>query len=289
MQNRVVLKKYLETESKKRKKKIMKKIKAVIFDWAGTTVDYGCFAPVEAFIEAFKKYGITPTVEEVRKPMGMAKKDHVRTMLQMERISEAWEKVHNRVFTEDDVEEIYQESEKLILTILTDYSAPKPSVIESIAKLRERGIKIGSTTGYNDEMMGIVVPKAAEQGYRPDEWISPDATNKMGRPYPYMIFENMKRLGVLSVDNVIKVGDTIADIVEGKNAGVISVGIIEGSSLMALSEEEFNGLSEEEKEYARKKVKAIYLENGADYVIDNMSQLSELITTIETLTIGKVG
>lgn len=51
----------------------MKKIEAVIFDWAGTTVDYGCFAPVSAFIEAFKMYGIEPTMKEVREPMGMAK------------------------------------------------------------------------------------------------------------------------------------------------------------------------------------------------------------------------
>lgn len=34
------------------------KIQAVIFDWAGTTIDYGCFAPVEAFITSFKMSGI---------------------------------------------------------------------------------------------------------------------------------------------------------------------------------------------------------------------------------------
>ena len=36
----------------------MKKIKCVIMDWAGTAVDYGCFAPVAAFIEAFAEKGI---------------------------------------------------------------------------------------------------------------------------------------------------------------------------------------------------------------------------------------
>ena len=35
---------------------IKKMIEAVIFDWAGTTVDYGCFAPVQAFIYAFEQY-----------------------------------------------------------------------------------------------------------------------------------------------------------------------------------------------------------------------------------------
>ena len=44
-------------------------IEAVIFDWAGTTVDYGCFAPVQAFVEVFKHFGIEPTMDEVREPM----------------------------------------------------------------------------------------------------------------------------------------------------------------------------------------------------------------------------
>ena len=64
----------------------------VIFDWAGTTVDYGCFAPVNAFALAFQKFGVTPTVEEIRAPMGMLKRDHIRTMLRMERIARAWKK-----------------------------------------------------------------------------------------------------------------------------------------------------------------------------------------------------
>ena len=41
-----------------------------------------------------------------------------------------------------------------------------------------------------------------------------------------MIFRNLEELGVSSVNTAIKVGDTVADIKEGKNAGMISVGII---------------------------------------------------------------
>ena len=67
----------------------MRKIEAVIFDWAGTTVDYGCFAPVQAFQEAFAHHGVPVTLEETRKPMGMLKRDHIRTMLRMERIARA--------------------------------------------------------------------------------------------------------------------------------------------------------------------------------------------------------
>ena len=55
----------------------MKKIECVIMDWAGTAVDYGCFAPVAAFLKAFGEVGITVTMEEARRPMGMAKIDHI--------------------------------------------------------------------------------------------------------------------------------------------------------------------------------------------------------------------
>ena len=50
-----------------------------------------------------------------------------------------------------------------------------------------------------------------------------------------MIFKNMEKLKVSSVKNVIKVGDTVSDINEGIDAGVVTVGVIEGSSIMALS------------------------------------------------------
>lgn len=257
------------------------KIEAVIFDWAGTTVDFGCFAPVQAFISAFEKFGITPTVEEVRKPMGMLKRDHIKTMMHMERIHEEWKKVHGRDFTEADIDEVYQYSEFSILKILGGFAEVKPYVLETVKVLRDKGIKIGSTTGYTDEMMEIVVPKAKENGYAPDFWCSPNAVDNMGRPYPYMIFKNLQQLNVTSVHNAIKVGDTVSDIKEGIAAGMVSVGVVEGSSIMALSEEEYNALSDAEKKEVCDKVKAVFDECGADHVIMNMSELPELIKKLE--------
>ena len=49
----------------------MNKIECVIMDWAGTAVDYGCFAPVAAFVECFKNMGLTVTAEETRAHMGL--------------------------------------------------------------------------------------------------------------------------------------------------------------------------------------------------------------------------
>lgn len=255
----------------------MGRYKAVIFDWAGTTVDYGCFAPVQAFVEVFKHFGIEPTIEEVREPMGMLKKDHIRTMLQMERISSLWEIKYRRKWTEEDVEELYEIFEEKLLGILDQFAEVKPYVLETMEELRKRGIQIGSTTGYTDKMMEIVVPKAKENGYEPDAWFSPDAVEGFGRPYPFMVFKNMQTLGIQRVDQVIKVGDTVSDIKEGKNAGVYTVGVIEGSSEMGLSETEYEMLSEAEKEEQIARVKEKFLKAGADAVIRNMKELTDLI------------
>ena len=253
------------------------KYDGIIFDWAGTTVDYGCFAPVKAFIEAFEHYGITPTLEEVCKPMGMLKIDHIRTMLSMDRIAKAWEEKYNRPWTEEDVKEVYLLSESKILEIVQNYGEPKPYVVETVKALRDMGLKIGSTTGYTDEMMALVVPKAKEQGYEPDCWFSPDATGQKGRPYPYMIFRNMEALGLMDVSRVIKVGDTVSDIKEGKNAGMVSVGVIEGSSVMGLTKEEYESLNEKDKAEADKRVERVYLEAGADHVIRDIRGVLDLV------------
>ncbi len=250
---------------------------AIIFDWAGTTVDYGCFAPVQAFMEIFKEYGITPTMEETRKPMGMLKWDHIKTMLSMERIREEFKRIHGRDFTDQDVDEMHEKFAASLMKILDQFSDPKDYVVDTVAKLRDAGLMIGSTTGYTDAMMEIVTKEAAKAGYKPDCWFSPDSTGHMGRPYPYMIFKNMEALKVTGVDKVMKVGDTLSDIREGKNAGVFTVGIIEGSSEMGLTKEEYAALSPEEREAKVKAVTKRYMDAGADAVVQDIRGVLELI------------
>ena len=61
----------------------MAKFKAVIFDWDGTTVDFGSFAPMGAFTKAMAPFGIDVTINETRAPMGAAKWNHIHALLQM--------------------------------------------------------------------------------------------------------------------------------------------------------------------------------------------------------------
>ena len=138
-------------------------------------------------------------------------------------------------------------------------------------------MKIGSTTGYTDEMMSIVVPKAKELGYEPDCWFSPNAVENHGRPYPYMIFKNMETLGLSDVRAVIKVGDTVSDIREGIHAGMKTVGIVEGSSVLGLSKGEFDALTEKEQREQYERAEKIYKEAGADYVIRDIRGLLDIV------------
>lgn len=258
----------------------MSKVEGVILDWAGTAIDFGCFAPVNVFIDIFKNAGIEVTMEEAREPMGMLKIDHIRAMLSMSRVTKLWEEKYGRSFNEQDVENLYAEFEPALMASLSEYTFPIPGVVPAMKLLKNQGLKIGSTTGYTNNMMDVVVSSASQKGYNPDFYVTPDDTKSIGRPYPYMIYRNMEQLKLSASWKVVKVGDTISDIKEGVNAGVWSVGVIVGSSEMGLSLDEYNALSESEKEMAIDKTATSFRENGADFTIETMSELPKLIDRI---------
>ena len=173
----------------------MNQIKAVIFDWAGTTVDFGCFAPVKAFMRIFKDQGIDLTAQEVRIPMGMAKKDHIRAIMGFPRITRLWHERFGTGWTEADVAALYAEFEPYLMATLGGYAEVLDGVIETCEWLRGKQIKIGSTTGYTREMMTVVCREAGRQGYEPDTVVTSDMTDGRGRQGPEMMFKNMELWG----------------------------------------------------------------------------------------------
>lgn len=252
-------------------------IKLVILDWAGTTVDFGCFAPVNAFLSAFKKNDVEITVDEAREPMGMLKVDHIRAILKMKRVNDKWIKVYKRDYNEEDVVNIYATFEKELFKSLEYFTSPIEGVKKVVECLKENNIRIGSTTGYTNEMMNIVKKGAYLKGYSPEYLVTAENVYGKGRPYPYMIFKNMEHFQIQSTKEVIKVGDTVTDIREGKNAGCYSVGVIIGSSELGLSIDEYENLSIEKREEKILETKEKFLKAGADYIIDSLKELPNLI------------
>lgn len=76
-----------------------------------------------------------------------------------------------------------------------------------------------------------------------------------------------------SVQAVVKVGDTVSDIQEGRNAGVRSLGVLEGSSVMGMTQTAYEALSADEKQAALDRARQMFLETGADDVLLNIEQL----------------
>ncbi len=259
----------------------MSKIEAVIFDWAGTMVDYGCMAAIETYREIFASYNISLTTEEIRRGMGQDKVDHIREILESDRIAKLWLKKTGMEPNEGDVSELNRMFQRTIINKFPYHSEPKEHVRNTIQILREQGIKIGSTTSYTKDMMDVLVPIARNKKLEVDVVINSEDIRGQGRPNPFMIFKNMEKLGINSVKSVVKIGDTVNDIKEGVNAGVYSIGVTDGSSEMGLSFDEFEALSEEEKEYKRQIVTERFKKAGAYYVIHNMKSLLYVINAIQ--------
>jgi len=132
----------------------MNKLQLVVFDLAGTTVDFGSLAPLAAFEGAFAKHGVKVSRDEIRPFMGLHKRDHIRNMLQVGAIAERWRGVHGKDWTGSDAEAIYQSFIPLQLTVLPDYGAVVPGLLEVVAALRQRGMRTGATTGYSTIVTG---------------------------------------------------------------------------------------------------------------------------------------
>lgn len=257
----------------------MKRIECVIMDWAGTAVDYGCFAPVAAFVESFQAIGVPVTAAETRAHMGLTKVEEIRALFRIERVKAEFEKKYGRPVGEEDVQARYAEFQRVLFASLEDYTDPIPGVVETIAALRKQGIRIGSTTGYTRSMMDVVLPAAAAKGYVVDNCVTPDGL-PAGRPAPYMIYKNMTELAIPSVDCVLKFGDTIADIKEGVSAKTWSVGVVLGSNELGLTQDEVASLPAVELDARKAEVRRRMLEAGAHYVVDTIAELPAVIDEI---------
>ncbi|MED1798017.1 phosphonoacetaldehyde hydrolase [Brevibacillus porteri] len=257
-------------------------MKAVVFDWAGTMVDYGCFAPLAVFLQVFKKRGIELTAAEAREPMGMLKRDHIQALCKMERVAALWQERYGRLPNEADVDELYADFEPMLMETLHEYATPVPGAIELVGRLREQGIKIGSTTGYTRDMMNVVAASAKQQGYEPDALVTPSEV-PAGRPFPWMCYQNAILLDVFPMNEIVKVGDTTSDMKEGRNAGMWTVGVLKGGSELGLSLEEVKNMPQEELDKRLAIATERLMAAGAHYVVAEIGCLDEVLKNIEML------
>jgi len=261
------------------------RVLAVIFDWAGTTVDFGSRAPVAAFTEIFRRHGVEVTVEEARRPMGAHKKEHIRQMLAMEAVASRWRRIHGSEPSPTDVDSLYGEFTPMLAEVIALHSDLIPETVETILSLRECGIKIGSTTGYTREMMAPLLETSARDGYSPGAVVCADEVPE-GRPAPWMALQAAMQLGAYPIWACVKVGDTVADIAEGLNAGMWTVGVTKTGNELGLSQAEADALPGGELAHRLTAASERLLAAGAHYTIESLAELPAVIDSIDQRLAG---
>ncbi len=253
---------------------------AILLDWAGTTMDFGCMAPAVVFMDVFKREGVPITVDEARAPMGAHKKVHIQRITELASVAQRWRKAHGRAPGPKDVERMFQAFVPLQVAVLSEYSKLIPGTLKAVEACRKRGMKIGSTTGYNTEMMRVNLKDAARQGYAPDSTVCASDVPQ-GRPFPFMCLKNVIDLQVSPVEACVKVDDTLPGIEEGLNAGMWTIGLAVSGNEIGLPAAAVKKLPKAEYVARRERAYTRMRQAGAHYVVDSIADIMPCLDDIE--------
>jgi len=258
----------------------MTRVEAVIFDWAGTTVDHGSLAPVRAVTEVFRRRGITVGDADARRDMGIFKRDHIARILAMPHVASQWRQANRGEPGDHDVARLFADFLPVQMEILEEYSELIEGVAAAASRLRTRGLRIGSTTGYTRSMLDVLVDRARAQGYEVDAALCPDDAGG-GRPHPWMCLQLALSFRVSAAASVVKIGDTVSDIEEARNAGMWAVGVAATGNEIGLSAAALAALAEADRQQrlamARERLKAA----GAHFVIDTAAAAESVVDAID--------
>jgi phosphonoacetaldehyde hydrolase len=258
----------------------MSGLRGVILDWAGTIADFGSCAPADAFTQLFARRGVPITSAEARAPMGVGKRDHIRAIARADAVSVRWVERHGRPCTDHDVEEMYAEFVPLQLAAIAARAALIPGAREAVAAFRERGLAVGSTTGYSREMADELAGRARAQGLE-IETIVTASDVAQGRPAPWMALQAARRMEVYPMRAIVKIGDTLADIAEGANAGMWTIAVAATGNEVGLGERELAALPQDERAARVAASRARLLAAGAHLVVDGVADVPGVLGELE--------
>jgi phosphonoacetaldehyde hydrolase len=253
---------------------------AVVFDWAGTVVDFGSHAPMGAFVALFASEGIEISIEEARVPMGLPKWQHIQALGRLPRIAQVWEQARGAVFSDADVDRLYETFTPMNIAAIPHHAQLISGVADLVASLRTQGIRVGSTTGYNREIMAVLAPLAAAQGFIPDNLVCAGDLPE-NRPSPLGMYRCFLDLGVWPAHRVIKVDDTVPGLMEGRHAGCWTVGVLASGNEVGLTEAQWRTLDDTARSALREKARARLTKAQPDFWVDTVAELPGIIETID--------
>jgi len=193
------------------------KIEFILFDTIGTCVQENSKCGsiiIDCFTQAFDNKQITLTFQEVNQIRGKSKIEAIEELILL--------KNQPLVLTQ----EIYSNFISLLKKQISDFSE-QDGASELFYFLKGKNIKIGLGSGLPEEIMLTLLKNLNwEEMF---DYIGSSEKLGKGRPDPVMIYDAMKKLKIINPKNILKVGDTVADIEEGKNAGVQTAAVLTGT------------------------------------------------------------
>lgn len=259
----------------------MTSIRGVVFDWAGTIVDFGSLAPMGAFVRLFANHRIHITIAQARVPMGLPKLAHIEALGAMPEIAAQWQQVKGRSFSAQDAAALLDEFVPMSAASALECSDFIPGFLDTYAWLQQQAIGVATTTGYTRFIMTPLISKAAAAGFAPARTICCDDVAQ-SRPSPLGMQECMASLGLVGQsDRVVKVDDTAPGLQEGINAGCWTVGVAASGNALGWSWEQWVNASEDEREHALVDARRTLREAGAHEVIDSVADLRSAFAAIE--------
>jgi phosphonatase-like hydrolase len=198
-------------------------IRFALFDLAGTTVQDG--RPGESVV--IRALGDTLVAAGANVPGGVLTsqrgKDHHRAIREL---LGQWRPAVAP--TDGEVDELFAALNERLLREIGELTEV-PGATATFRFLRGRGIAVGIGSGFPRELIEAVIANLGwgEQGLL--DYIESTGTIGAGRPDPGMIRDVMARFGIGDPRQVLKVGDTVVDVEEGRNAGAWTVSVLTGT------------------------------------------------------------
>ena len=215
--------------------------KLLVFDMAGTVINENGLV-YKTLYETLNSFSINVTQEDIKNMAGANKHEVICHYTSHNSKSNNNDNLNRIIINkfENNLKCAYRKNMSISLI--------DPELKNHFENLRLSGYKIGLNTGYSRDLQSTIIKKL-ELEHSVDAYISSEDVTS-GRPAPFMIYNLMNELNVKNTDEVVKIGDTINDILEGKNSKCETIGVLTGAN----NEDEL-------------------LEVGANYVINSVMDI----------------
>ncbi len=257
------------------------KIRGVVFDWAGTIIDFGSLAPMGAFVKLFANHGVQISIAQARIPMGLPKLAHIEALGALPDIARQWEQSKGGPFTAGDAAALLREFEPMSALAAMENKDFIPGFLDTYRWLQANQMRVATTTGYTRKIMAPLIAHAESQGFVPELVICCDDVTH-SRPHPMGMERCMDRMGLTGQASfVVKVDDTVPGLQEAFNAGCWTVGVAASGNALGWSWEQWVRASDDERAPAVALAHRTLLEAGAHVVVDSVANLPTALQAIE--------